>query len=155
MKKLLIGSIIAALLVASVGIVMAEPTGYNNNARVFVGTGLQWCMQKFSQTEDYCRDYLGVYADDKLKMKWNAEWNRGNDEGWDTPPYDAYLDNQWNGMFPDGSGEVWHYKIKWVSDPENSQYPIWGQFETLMDHGTVKHVGHDWWGHVIPSGYGQ
>lgn len=152
MKKILV-LLIGLMLVMTVS-VLAKPAGYNWKANVFVGTGMQWCMQKFDN-EAWCTSYLGPYADDKLKMKWNAEWNRGNDKGWDNPPYDAWLDNQWNGMFSGGSGEVWHYKIKWVPDPENSEYPIWGQFETLMDHGTVKHVGHEWWGHVIPSGYGS
>jgi hypothetical protein len=49
-----------------------------------------------------------------------------------------------NGAVPGGSGEVWHYKIKWVG-PElegspcwvEGGYPIWGQFEVIMDHGTM------------------
>jgi len=165
MKKILIGSIIVAFLVVSVGIVMAKPAGYNWKANVFVGTGMQWCMEKFDD-EPWCTTNYGPWGNDKLKMKWSKAWHMavfGPDDirgGNDTLSWSeavdqygsAWVDNQWNGMFPGGSGEVWHYKIKWVSDPEN---PIWGQFETLMDHGTVKHVGHDWWGHVIPSGYGQ
>jgi len=55
---------------------------------------------------------------------------------------------------------VWHYKIKWVGpELENSPcwveggYPIWGQFEVIMDHGTAGGE-HIWYTHAIPSGYG-
>jgi len=46
---------------------------------------------------------------------------------------DAWCTNEWNGAFPGGSGEVWHYKIIWVEpELENSLYwreggySIWG-----------------------------
>jgi len=94
-------------------------------------------------------------------MKWNAEWDRDNNEGWSKPPYDAWENNEWNGMVPRGSGEIWHYKIIWVGS-EGSQYwreggyPIWGQFEVIMSHG-VAGGEHIWetLGHAIPTGYGQ
>ncbi len=110
--------------------------------------------------ETWCTDYLGPYANDKLIMKWNAEWDRGNDEGWSNPPYDAWENNNWNGIFPGGSGEIWHYKIKWIgpcgSDgtplPDGG-YCIWGQFEVIMSQGTVANE-HFWETHAIPTGYG-
>ena len=153
---------VVSVLLASVGFVVAKPAGYNDKARVFVGTGLQWCEQKFGWTEDACRDYLGIYADDKLKMKWNAEWDRGNEENWlDVNGYHgAWSDNQWNGMFPDGSGETWHYMNRWIgpcgatgTPTPNGGYCIWGQFEVTMSHGTFDGE-HHWDAHAIPAGVG-
>ncbi len=92
-------------------------------------------------------------------MKWNSEWDRGNEEGWSNPPYDAWENNEWNGQVDGGSGEVWHYKIKWVgTELENSDrwedggYAIWGQFEVIMSQGTAD--GHFWDCHAIATGYG-
>lgn len=133
--------------------------GYNRTARVFNGTGLSWCIEKLKLSEDGCRAYMGAYADDKLVMKWNAEWDRGNDEGWNTPPYDAWLNNQWNGMVPGGSGEVWHYKYVWVGPcTEGEPFPdggycIWGQFKVILSQG-VANGEHSWETHAKPSGYG-
>jgi len=129
--------------------------GYNDRARIFVGLA-----------DGVDRNLNGAvwgdptYANDKLVMKWNSEWDRGNDEGWSDPNgYDAWENNEWNGAVPGGSGEVWHYKIKWVgSDLEASPrwveggYAIWGQFEVIMDQGTAGGE-HDWFAHGIPSGY--
>lgn len=53
--------------------------------------------------EAWCQSYLGPHANDRLVMKWKAEWDRGNAEGWSNPPYDAWLNNQWKGMTPGGS----------------------------------------------------
>ena len=113
--------------------------------------------------ETYCTNYLGIYANDKLVMKWNAEWDRGNTEGWAYPTYNAWLNNQWNGAFPGGSGSVWHYKYVWVGDCgadytplSNGGYCIWGQFEVIMDHGIDPNIGpgHLWFAHANPAGYG-
>jgi hypothetical protein len=96
-------------------------------------------------------------------MKWNAEWDRGNEESWSKPPYDAWTTNEWNGAFPGGSGSVWHYKIIWVgSELEGSPYwreggyPIWGQFEVIMDQGIDPNIGpgHIWYALAIPNGLG-
>ncbi|MEJ2051372.1 MAG: hypothetical protein P8Y60_16320 [Calditrichota bacterium] len=127
--------------------------GYNDRARLFNGAadgvdrnldGTFWGDQ--------------TYAADHLVMKWNAEWNRGNDEGWTNPPYNAWDTNHWNGQVPGGSGEIWHYKIIWVgSDLEDSQYwreggyPIWGQFEVIFSQGTVANE-HFWETHANPTG---
>lgn len=100
-----------------------------------------------------------TYANDHLVMKWNKAWNdaRFNGAAWTC---DAWENNEWNGAVPNGSGEVWHYKIVWVG-PELEQsscwreggYPIWGQFEVIMDHG-MANGEHEWFTHGIPSGYG-
>jgi hypothetical protein len=134
--------------------------GYNRTARIFNGTAMDWCMEKVGD-EAWCEAYLGDSANDHLVMKWNAEWDRGNAEGWANPPYDAWENNEWNGKFPGGSGDVWHYKIVWVgpcgadSTPlDNGGYCIWGQFEVIMDQGTSNGV-HDWFAHAIPNGYGS
>lgn len=132
--------------------------GYNLTARLFNGTGESWSLAKGLPA-----DYLGIYAPDKIVMKWNVEWDRGNDEGWNNPPYDAWENNEWNGMFPGGSGAVWHYKIVWVGDyvtdpsliPDGG-YGIWGQFAVIMDQGKDPSfgAGHLWFAHAMPSGYG-
>lgn len=136
--------------------------GYNLKARVFVGTCQQWCEQKFfdGQSAD-CTGYCGAdYVNDKLVMKWNAEWDRGNAENWANPPYNAWENNEWNGMCDSCSGEVWHYKIVWVGTELESSpywreggYPIWGQFEVIMDQGTTSGE-HMWFAHGLPTGYG-
>jgi hypothetical protein len=155
--------IIAVTLLATVGTVMAkggfDEFGYNYQARVFVGTGGSWCAAKGLGWTCAGTDWE-PYANDKLVMKWNAEWDRGNAENWVYPPYAAWVDNEWNGAVPGGSGEVWHYKIIWVGpELEDSPcwreggYPIWGQFEVIMDQGTADGV-HTWFAHAIPTGYG-
>lgn len=128
--------------------------GYNDTARIFNGLadGLDGNLDG---------TYYGnaTYANDKIVMKWNAEWDRGNDEGWSNPPYDAWIDNEWNGK-KNGSGSVWHYKIKWVGTctdyatlPDGG-YCIWGQFEVLMDQGTDAST-HYWFAKATPNGYGN
>lgn len=136
-----------------------DESGYNRTARIFSGTGWSWCMEKVGN-EGWCTDYLGPYKDDKLIMKWNAEWDHGNADGWTDESYDAWLNNQWNGNVPGGSGEVWHYKYVWVGPcsegetlPEGG-YCIWGQFEVILSQGTGED-GHYWDAHATPSGYGS
>ena len=102
-----------------------------------------------------------TYANDHLIMKWNAEWDRGNAEGWSKPPYAAWLSNEWNGNRANGSGYTEHFKTKWYGAcVDNSVLPsggtcIWSQFEVLMDQGTVPGGGHVWWTKAIPNGYGH
>src|SRR3990172_7840900 len=114
MKKTILTLFVLSVLVVSIAGVYAaggfNEFGYNYQARVFVGTGESWSLAKGLPP-----GYLGVYAQDKLVMKWNAEWDRGNAENWanlDGNGYDAWENNEWNGV-NGGSGEVWHYKIKW------------------------------------------
>jgi len=136
--------------------------GYNRTARVFVGTASSWCADRVARGQygnvDACLAANGMtaYANDRIVMKWNAEWDRGNTEGWTKPPYDAWENNEWNGAFPGGSGEVWHYKIVWVEScgavPDGG-YCIWGQFAVIMDQGMADGE-HFWYTHAIPTGYG-
>ncbi len=161
MKKIIFALLISVMMVMSVSLVMAVGngwSGYNYKAGIFVGTGLQWCTQKPADCS-----YLGPYINDKIVMKWNAEWDRGNDENWANPPYAAWTDNEWNGKFKGGSGAVWHYKIKWVGNcvadptllPEGS-YCIWSEFAVLMDQGVDPSYGpgHIWLAQATPNGYG-
>jgi len=163
MKKIIVFSAIAVLL-AGAGIVYAkggfDQFGYNRTARVFNGPVSGWCLNRGLPV-----DCMGIYSNDKLVMKWNAEWDRGNAEGWLKPPYDAWEDNEWNGMFPGGSGAVWHYKIKWdagcaqngIPSMGGTVYCLWGQFATIMDQGVDPSMGpgHIWFAHGIPTGYGN
>lgn len=133
--------------------------GYNNQARVFNGTGTTWCLAK-----NLASDCMGIYSSDKLVMKWTADWDRGNAENWSKPPYNqAWIDNEWNGNVSGGSGAVWHYKIKWVGSCgadytklSDGGYCIWGQFETIMDQGKDPSLGpgHIWFTRAKSAGYG-
>ena len=134
--------------------------GYNDTARIFNGTGSSWCLAGGSSA-----GCMGAYSNDKLVMKWTADWDRGNAENWANPPYTgAWTDNEWNGKGKGGSGSVWHYKIVWVgAELENSQYwrpggyAVWGQFEVLMDQGVDPSYGpgHIWFAKATPNGYGS
>lgn len=162
-KKILVGTAASALILGALAIPAFaaggfDQYGYNDTARVFNGTGASWSLAKGLPA-----DYLGIYANDKLVMKWNAEWDRGNSENWAYPPYNAWTDNEWNGKAPGGSGENWHYKIVWVGDyaanpaliPDGAN-GIWGQFAVIMDQGQDPNVGpgHLWFAHGNPTGYG-
>ncbi len=164
MRKLILLAMIA--MIAAIGATSLavakggfDEFGYNRTARVFNGTGESWALAKGLPA-----DYLGIYAPDKLVMKWNAEWDRGNAEEWKNPPYAAWENNEWNGAFPGGSGAVWKYKIVWVGDytadpsliPAGG-YGIWGQFATIMDQGKDPFYGpgHLWFAHANPTGYGS
>ena len=162
MKKLVIlVSSLVMLLSASFAFAAGgfNEFGYNYTARIFNGTGESWSLAKGLPA-----DYLGIYSKDQLVMKWNAEWDRGNAEGWSKPPYAAWENNEWNGNVKGGSGAVWHYKIKWIgpcgadyTPLADGGYCIWGQFETIMDQGKDPSVGpgHIWFAHATPSGYGN
>ena len=139
-SKILIAVLSVSILCTFVVPVMAkggfDEFGYNYQARIFVGTGESWSLAKGLPA-----DYLGIYANDKLVMKWNDEWDRGNAEGWSDDYYGAWCTNHWNGKVQGGSGEVEQVKIIWVgTELEESEYwreggyAIWGQFEVIMDH---------------------
>jgi hypothetical protein len=155
MKKIFLLITLAVFVLA--GVVLAsgfDEFGYNYDARIFVG-----------KADGVDRNLDGTvwndttYANDFLKMKWSEAWHQARFEGqaWTC---DAWLDNQWNGKVPGGSGETWTYRIVWVG-PELEQsecwrqggYPIWGQFEVIMSHGTVGNQ-HIWEALAIPAGYG-
>lgn len=159
--------VVLALLVFVPAVLAEKPSdtgfddaGYNVTANIFNGTGWSWCMDKVGDAA-WCTTYLGPYANDNLIMKWNDEWNRGNAESWANPPYKAWENNQWNGIVPDGSGEVWHYKIVWVgpcgadgTPLNNGGYCLWGQFAVIMSQGTSDGA-HLWDTKAKPAGYGS
>ena len=171
MKKLILLGVIVAFLVASAGIVTAKPAGYNWKANIFVGTGMQYCQQKLGITDKAaCEAAIGEDADDRLVMKWSQAWHdsvfgpdniryNGDESPWTT---DAWVNNQWNGMFPGGSGESYHSRIVWIGTPcddtnpnwRDGGYCIWGQMEVIHKQGKGP-TGHWWLAHGIPSGYGQ
>ena len=134
-----------------------DELGYNRRARIFNGPadGVDGTLDGTAYGDP-------TYGKDHLKMKWNAEWDRGNAEGWNDPNgYRAWIDNQWNGQVPGGSGEVWHYKIRWIgacgatgTPTGDGGYCIWGQFEVLLSHGTVDNE-HFWDAHAVPAGFGR
>lgn len=128
--------------------------GYNYAARIFVGAA-----DGVDRNLDGSVWGAPTYANDHLVMKWSKAWDDARFHGapWTCA---AWVNNEWNGKVPGGSGETWHYKIVWVGSAlENSPcwredgYPIWGQFEVIFSHGTVANE-HFWETHALPSGYG-
>ena len=128
--------------------------GYNHKANIFVGTADGVDL-------DLDGTLFGdpTYANDHLVMKWSKAWAdaKYNGAAWTC---NAWIDNEWNGKVPGGSGETWHYKIVWVGpDAEDSPcwrdggYSIWGEFEVIFSHGTVANE-HFWDAHAIPAGFG-
>lgn len=161
MKRFLSTMTFVLTLLLSVSFLAAagfDQYGYNDTARVFVGTGSSWC-----EAGSQPAGCVGIYSNDQLVMKWNKEWDRGNAENWTKPPYNAWTDNEWNGAFAGGSGAVWHYKIVWVgtcgndgTTLPNGGYCIWGQFEVIMDQGIDPSLGsgHFFFALATPNGYG-
>lgn len=156
----------AVALMAVLGIVATvsaggfDEFGYNDTAGIFVGPadGVDNVLDGKVWGDS-------TYANDLLVMKWNKAWDACNDAGNDDPDVctGAWTDNEWNGMAPNGSGSVWHYKIIWVG-PENvagsfwveGGYRVWGNYEVLMDQGLDPNFGpgHLWFAHAVPNGYG-
>ena len=98
-----------------------------------------------------------TYAKDHLKMKWNSAWDECNANRSPENCAGAWTDNQWNGKVPGGSGETWHYKIKWVgacgalgTPTGDGGYCIWGEYQVVMSHGTVANQ-HFWDAHANPA----
>lgn len=160
-----------AVVLAALAVSLAVPTaagaqggfdqyGYNDTARVFVGTGSNWCL-----AGGQAADCLGIYSADQLVMKWNAAWDACNVAGNDDASacLGAWVDNEWNGKVDGGSGQVWHYKIIWVGSAGESSpywlaggYSVWGNYEVIMDQGIDPNVGpgHWWFARATPDGYG-
>jgi hypothetical protein len=160
MKKTLFAFATAAILLLTLAtpVVAAggfDEYGYNYQARLFNGKadGIDRFLDGMVWGDP-------TYANDRLVMKWSKAWDdaRFNGAAW-TP--DAWETNEWNGAFPGGSGEVWHYKIVWVGpELENSLYwrdggyAVWGQFEVIMDQGVADGV-HTWFTKANPNGFGM
>ena len=90
--------------------------GYNYQARIFVGPA-----DGVDRSLDGAVWGDPTYANDHLLMKWSKAWDDARFHGapWTS---EAWVDNEWNGMVPGGSGEVWHSKIIWVG-PELESSP--------------------------------
>lgn len=129
--------------------------GYNYTARLFNGPA-----DGVDRVLDGAVWGDATYAKDRLVMKWSKAWDDSRFNGVPWIP-EAWTDNEWNGKAPGGSGEVWHYKIKWVgkcgvdgTPLPNGGYCIWGEFEVIMSQGSVANK-HFWDAHAIPTGYGM
>ena len=131
--------------------------GYNYGARVFVGPadGVDKKLDGKVWGDP-------TYANDHLVMKWNAQWDDCNANGYDDPQYcaGAWVDNEWNGNVPGGSGTTEHDKIIWVgSGGDQSPYwrpggeLIWNNYEVISQQGTDA-TGHYSLVHAVPNGYG-
>ncbi len=167
MRKAMIGAVFAAII----GAVLVVPSvanaaggfdqyGYNYGARIFVGPadGVDKVLDGKVWGDP-------TYANDHLVMKWNAAWDACNANGYNNPTYcaGAWTDNEWNGMAPDGSSAVWHYKIIWVGSAgaaspywRSGGYSVWGNYEVIMDQGLDPSfgTGHIWGALATPNGYG-
>src|SRR5665811_50120 len=102
-----------------------------------------------------------TYANDQLVMKWNKAWDECNEHGSNDPAYcaGAWETNEWNGKVPDGSGEVWHYKIIWVGSEGSSYWRdggelIWNHYEVIMSQGISEGGNHEFPVHATPNGFG-
>ena len=171
---LLESGIVLLSFLAVVGIASAQSfSGYNYNANIFVGTYTQWCYQSGYGTNASCAASLGSSANDLVVMKWNAQWNNCNANGYNNPTYclGAWVDNEFNGKVPGGDGSVWHYKIIWVGSEGSSSpywlpggYSIWNNYEVVMDQGVDPSGAYNWCGATglvhqfcaltTPNGYG-
>lgn len=161
MKRLAAGCFVAIVLLAvlvipafAAGNGGFDQFGYNYQARIFVGPA-----DGVDRNLDGAVWGDPTYANDHLVMKWSKAWDDARFHGALWSP-DAWTTNEWNGQAPDGSQSVWHYKIVWVGAAlENSPhwrpggYPIWGQFEVIMDQGTDS-TGHQWYALATPNGLG-
>lgn len=147
MKRFILFGMIATLilLITSSPVLAAKPGntgfdefGYNYQARIFIGKadGVDRVLDGKVWGD-------ATYANDHLVMKWSKAWDDARFHGAPWSP-EAWCSNEWNGMFPGGSQEVWHYKMIWVGpEPENSPYwreggyAIWGQFEVILSQGVM------------------
>ncbi|MHB8362597.1 MAG: hypothetical protein ACYDBX_03180 [Patescibacteria group bacterium] len=165
-KKFLIGGAVSAL-VLGIGAVSVLAKGGFTSARIFNGTTASYCLSVDAPTTCAGNPY------DHVIMKWNAQWDNCNAHGYNTAKYclGAWVDNEFNGNVPNGSGGVWHYKIIWVGSAEQSSvywlpggYPIWGNYEVIMDQGNdsydycstnINGGGHQLCTLATPNGYGS
>lgn len=145
----------------------ANVEGANTNAKGFDEFGYNYTAMNFVGPADGVDRTLDgtvwgdpTYAKDHLVMKWSKAWDNARFHGAAWTP-DAWVDNEWNGKLPNGSDVTEHVKIIWVGSAlENSQYwkaggyPIWGEFEVLMDQG-MSGTTHYWYAHAVPNGFGS
>ena len=120
--------------------------GYNYCANVFVGDA-----DGVDRNNDDTVWGDTVYDDDLLVMKWSDGWDdaRFHDDAWDET---AWENNNWNGMMPGGSDEVYHYKIE--HDESCGDNCVWDEFEIIQAQGVVDGE-HTMDVLVTPNGYGD
>jgi hypothetical protein len=155
MKKFLLAAGAASVVAAVYAAGGFDVFGYNYDAGLFVGTA-----DGVDRNLDGMLYGDTAYANDRLVMKWSKAWDEARFHGAPWTP-DAWVDNEWNGNVPGGSGYTEHVKIVWVGPAlQNSPFwrpggdPIWGEFEILMDQGNGPE-GHSWYTHAVPTGYGN
>lgn len=161
-EKVLLGAGVSALLLGGMAATAFaaggfDQYGYNNTARIFSGPASGWCLAGGQSA-----DCLGIYSNDNLVMKWNAQWDNCNAHGYNDPTYclGAWVNNEWNGNVPGGSGVSEIYKIIWVGSAGESSpywvsggYSVWGNYEVIMDQGVIG-GSHVWYALGTPNGYG-
>jgi hypothetical protein len=150
--------VLMALVVATPATAQSafDAYGYNHDAMIFVGTG-----DSLDRSLDGTYAGDSTYANDRLTMRWNAEWERGVQEQWSDPEgYEgAWLTHQWNGNVPGGSGELASYKVVWVGACDNQETVkgagtcIWDQFAVTLDADAAA-GGHFWETYAKHPGYG-
>ena len=129
--------------------------GYNYGARLFSGPA-----DGVDRTLDGTVWGDPTYANDHLVMKWSKAWDDARFHGAPWTP-DAWLDNEWNGNVPNGSGWTEHVKIIWVGPAlaaspywRDGGYAIWGEFEAIVDFGNDPDHVRTVYAHAAPAGYG-
>jgi len=160
MKKLVSVLIALALLIGVSSTVFAggfDQYGYNDVAGIFNGPadGVDNVLDGKVWGDP-------MFANDHLVMKWNQAWDDCNAAGNNDPDVcaGAWTTNEWNGMNPDGSQSVWHYKMIWVGSGGSTSpywqeggYSIWGTYEVIQDFG-FDPSGHYSYAHAVPNGLG-
>ncbi len=149
--RLVVGGLLALFGIASVGVFTAPTFAANNSGNGFNQFGYNYNARVFSGLADGVDKNIdgtvwgdATYANDHLVMKWNAALDACNAHGNDNPTYcaGAWDTNEWNGMLPNGSQYTEHVKIIWVGSLAKQStywvdggYPIWGNYEAILDKG--------------------
>jgi hypothetical protein len=148
MKIFSIAFVLVLLLsIGLVGSASAEDCADNTieAANIYVGTAD--CVDDVADGAVYGDP---TYANDLLVMKYTDDW----------PNEGSWINNNWNGMGPEGSGETWHYKIDQSNQcagggtPDDGGYCIWGGYEMTQSHGTAGGE-HIWDVNATGNGYGR
>jgi len=154
LRAVLVSIILSVVFAAPIDAGGFDQYGYNYVARVFSGPadGVDRVLDDTVWGDP-------TYARDHLVMKWSKGWDDARFGGapWTTA---AWLDNEWNGNVPGGSGWTEHFKAVWVGPcstgaalPDGS-YCLWGEFAAIFDRGMDP--SHSPWmlAKASPAGYG-
>lgn len=124
MKRCIVTGLVALLVCSAFFSVVAKNNNKPSNKPGFDKYGYNYSANVFNGPADGVDRKLDdavwgdpTYANDKLMMKWNEQWDICNGPGNNTNPNycaGAWTKNEWNGNVPGGSGEVWHYTVIWV-----------------------------------------